>query len=89
MKDNEILLNCTCSSIDHMIRISKDKDLDIFYLEVSLSLEKSLWKRLRSAATYLLRGSTCRYGSSAEIVLSKEQVEQDIIPFLQKHQDIS
>ena len=66
----ELVLVCSCTSLNHVVRFSYwDED---GYISVLLCAERSWWKRLKTSIAYLFRGHTCRYGDSAEVVLSPE-----------------
>ena len=74
MRPDDLILVCSCTSLDHSIRFSKDRDSLEWYVDVMLSPERSFWKRLKSALAYLFNGRTCRYGCSSEVLLKGDDI---------------
>ena len=67
--ETDLVLVCTCTALNHVVRFSAD-DRDAV-VSVSLAPEQNWWKRLKTALGYLIKGNTCRYGYSAEVILSE------------------
>lgn len=79
MTDKELILPCTCSALDHVMRASRwtyDDGRSEIDIEVILRPEPSIWKRLKTAIKFLFYGNTCRYGTTAEMVVSSEDWER-------------
>ncbi len=71
--EEEILI-CECSSPEHIVIISYDKETNLAYVLVHLANHK-LWKRLKIAFRYIL-GKKSIYGSFEEVVLSEHHVDK-------------
>lgn len=72
MPDTVEYLNCDCSLLTHTLRASVLVDRDgsrSMYLEVLLSPQASLWKRVRSAVWHVL-GRATPYGAFDEFVVN-------------------
>ena len=75
---DDVIFVCSRTSLNHVVRFSfwpvpegkghEEGDGDA-YISVSLDIEKSFWKRLKTAIVFLFRGQTCRYGDTAEVIL--------------------
>jgi hypothetical protein len=69
-----VIVGCTCSNLGHAVRFSRNEDGEIL-AEVSLSHERDLWKRARTAWRYLLN-DVCGYGDMAEVYLAPEDLKK-------------
>ena len=69
----ELVLICNCSSLDHAIRFTHWDEDDIGYVHVILQYDLPFFKRLVAAFRYLFN-MTCRFGSVAEVCLSREDM---------------
>jgi hypothetical protein len=90
LADNEILLRCSCHSLDHIAFLIHDPNIkgehDDWYLSVMLD-HFSFWKRVRKAFQYVFAPHTIRYGMSAELVLRSEDVDR-LSEFIQKRRSL-
>jgi hypothetical protein len=96
--DNAILLRCACHSMSHFARLiyepadSRGNNLkgqsDDWYLSVMLDFD-GLWLRLRTAIRYIFAPRSLDYGSTTEIVLHNEDIDQLIDFLVSKRQPTS
>lgn len=70
----EVIAVCTCSHLSHVVRFTRNEDGEVI-AEVSLSHEKSFWRRLRAAWRYLFN-DVCGYGDCAEVYLKPEDLKK-------------
>lgn len=85
LKDNELLLRCSCHSPEHIAFLihepddSRDNNLkgerDDWYLSVMLD-HFGFWKRIRKACQYVFHPDSIRYGMTAELVLRTEDIAE-------------
>ena len=79
MNKEELVVNCSCSHLHHMVRFSffpygpHDKGPFEAYVEVSLDRNQSLWGRIKTAWRFVF-GSVCGYGDVAEIILHDDDL---------------
>lgn len=83
--DNEILLLCECSSCEHQLIVSWNKDEDEVYVEMHLADHNNFWKRLWHGLKYAF-GHKCRYGAFDEVILRKEDADnlQKVVEHLKR-----
>lgn len=79
------LFVCQCSSIEHQVVFSYDKeneDKDVYVL-VHLVPERSIWCRILNAIKYIF-GYKCRYGHFEEFIFNKEDAGklQEVVNYL-------
>lgn len=80
------LFVCQCSSIEHQVVFSYDKedeDKDV-YVSVHLVPEHSIWRRIINSVKYIF-GYKCRYGHFEEFIFNKEDAGklQEVVNYLQ------
>lgn len=70
-EQDDLVLDCSCSALDHVVRFGRMVDLEgcsETYVHVSLARERSFWRRLKTAFRYLF-GDTCKYVCSTEVLI--------------------
>lgn len=72
--DNEILLLCNCSSVEHQVIFRWDNQDEEVYLHIHLANNMNFWRRLWCGIRYAF-GYKCRYGEFDEVVLRKEDAD--------------
>ena len=70
---DELVIVCSCSALDHVVRFSRDDEGEQI-LTVALDLERSRWKRFKTAITYFFSGNVCRYDYAAEVIIDAKDV---------------
>lgn len=73
---DELLLRCSCSSLDHLVcftRFVEDDNPRKTYVNVILDQRRSFFRRFITAFRYVLGLDVCRYGTLAEVVLEPEE----------------
>ena len=90
--DNEILLRCSCHSIDHIAWLIHEPDdsrgnnlkgeQDDWYLSVMLDYFP-FWKRLTTGLRYIFAPLSLNYGMTAELVLRTEDIDR-LVEFIEK-----
>lgn len=76
MLDGNHYIECLCSSDEHMIRITIDKDDEFPRLYVHYFLEDMVWhERLWLGIRYIF-GYKCKYGHFGETVWAEEEIKQ-------------
>lgn len=85
--DNEMLMVCKCSSLEHQVIVRWDNDDNEVYMEVHLANYDSFWKRLWHGLKYAF-GYKCRYGAFDEVILRKEDASnlQKVVDHLKDKQ---
>ena len=73
MNDDELVIVCSCSALGHVVRFSRDDEGEQI-LSVALNLERSWWKRFKTAIAYLFKGDVCRYDFASEIIIDAKDV---------------
>lgn len=71
--ENEKVLICQCSDVNHQIIIRYDKEYNIAYASVYLS-KLPLLKRIKNAIKYIF-GYKSEYGDFEEFIISKKHSE--------------
>lgn len=79
--EDQIVLICSCSSLDHAIRFSRWEDGEIC-IDLVLSTDRPWYRRLITAIKYLFN-RTCNYGVCAETLL-KETDQKRLSEWLKK-----
>lgn len=64
---------CTCSSIDHILRITEDEEWPYLYCNLLLNNNLPFYKRLYLAIKYIFKKPTSIYGMFEEIILDDKQ----------------
>ncbi len=72
-----LYLDCSCSSLNHLVRFSADQDSTwpFFCITYHLVNSRSFWKRAKEAARHLL-GRDTRWGDWDETLLDIEAVKK-------------
>ena len=83
--DNEILMVCECSSLEHQVVFQWDNNDKEVYMHIHLVNYKGFWRRLWHGLKYAF-GHRCRYGEFDEVILRKEDAGnlQKIVEHLKK-----
>jgi hypothetical protein len=74
MENNEQIMICECSSVEHQIVFSKFEDDDFVYCMIHLK-KLSFFKRLIHGIKYIF-GYKCRYGDFEEFMLGKKNINK-------------
>jgi hypothetical protein len=90
----ERIITCSCSCLDHAVRVSTfeplPEDVDEepqAYIEVMLTPERSFWRRLKQAVLFLFT-KNCRYGVASEIIVAPEEamlIATDLLTYHNKY----
>lgn len=85
--DNEFLLVCECSSLEHQMVFRWDNADNEVYANVHLADYKGFWKRLWHGLKYAF-GYKSRYGEFDEVILRKEDAAnlQKVVDYLKSKQ---
>jgi hypothetical protein len=73
-KGKELLFICDCSSCEHQIIVSFDKEDEMAYAFISLN-KFGFWKRLKEGIKYIF-GHTSKYGHFEEFIFRKEDADK-------------
>jgi hypothetical protein len=68
-----LILVCSCSSVEHQIVFSYDDEDNLLYAQIHLT-HYSFWKRLVKGIKYIF-GYKCRYGHWDEFLFSSEHAQ--------------
>jgi hypothetical protein len=69
-KENNILLICDCSSLEHQIVFRYEVDDNMVFANIHL-VKKSFFKRIVLGVKYIF-GYSCKYGHFEEFILKRE-----------------
>ena len=74
-EQDDLVLVCSCSALDHVVRFGRiiDEGHSDTYVHVSLARERSFWRRLKTVFRYLF-GDTCRYVCAAEVTIEPDDL---------------
>lgn len=95
VEDHELLLRCQCGGLDHVASLIHDPDTsrgnnlkgesDCWYLSVTLD-HFGFWKRASMAFRYVFAPRSIRYGMTAELVLTNNDMN-DVVNFIVRRQN--
>ena len=73
----EELFVCSCSSLDHMLRLTRwPEDHDgTLYVDMVLRPDRSFWRRIATAIRYVFN-RTCRFGGVSDMLLEPKDVQR-------------
>ncbi|MFA5049155.1 MAG: hypothetical protein WC516_09085 [Patescibacteria group bacterium] len=77
MKQQHLVLNCDCTSSEHIVRfiIDNDEVYPHIYINIQLSSSRVFFCRLWNAIKYVF-GYECKYGHWDEVMLTSSSVEE-------------
>jgi len=86
IKNIEGYMECSCSSTEHLIRFSFDKEYNFLYLNIHLANCNSWYKRVWVAIKYIF-GYKSKYGAFDEFIFKNENVK-DLLYLLAQQKKI-
>lgn len=86
MQMEDIIVDCDCYSLDHVMRFSYDQEDGLVYIGARLSTHKNWYQRLWAAVKYVFTpGKTC-FGHYDEVIVKVKHYDP-IIELMTKAKD--
>jgi hypothetical protein len=78
-------INCSCSSLDHLIVLDYDEDYEEVYISVHLNQYRNFFQRFWTGIRYIF-GYKCRYGNWDTVIIDSSN-KSKIISILENIKD--
>ena len=81
--EHQLMLQCTCYEIKHILRMSYFRDqADMIFIDTLLSTTSSFWRRLKIAFLYLF----CKnFRESADCICIDTEQARDTLSFIRQY----